>query len=268
MKNNDVNVIVKTERDKPVLNKGESSKLVVESIALSFGGQQVLKNVSLELLFGQIGLLTGENGCGKTTLLNVLSGFIKPDTGFAHLINKDKIIDISSVQPDKLPHLGIARLWQDIRLFPSMTALENVLTAAPSIGINPFMAIFQPIKVRQQEQVLIKKATNWLDMMGMKERADSSGDKLSLGQAKRVAIARLLQTGAEVLLLDEPLAGLDQDASAQLVKDLKILAQETGKALLIVEHKQDSIIPIADYKYELIGGVINTVELRGKDGTA
>ncbi len=266
--NNDANLLTKTQTAKSVIKKSGFSKLVVENIALSFGGKQVLKNVGLELLPGQVGLLTGENGSGKTTLLNVLSGFLKPEAGQAHLIKEGKTIDILKEESDGLPLLGIARLWQDIRLFHTMTALENVLTAAPSIGINPFRAIFQPIKVRQQEKILIKKALNWLDIMGMKERSGSSGDKLSLGQAKRVAIARLLQTGAEVLLLDEPLAGLDQAASLQLVNDLGILAQETGKALLIVEHNQHSIIPIADYKYELVNGVINTTELRNRDDVA
>ena len=268
MVNNEADLLTKTQTDDPVVKKTGFSKLIVKNIALSFGGQQVLENVGLELLPGQVGLLTGENGCGKTTLLNVLSGFLKPDVGQAHLIKEGKTIDILKKESDELPHLGIARLWQDIRLFHTMTALENVLTAAPSIGISPFKAIFQPIKVWQQEQVLNKKAIKWLDMMGMKESAGSSGDKLSLGQAKRVAIARLLQTGAEVLLLDEPLAGLDQATSLQLVNDLGILAQETGKALLIVEHNQDSIIPIADYKYELIDGVINTIALRVRNGAS
>ncbi len=236
-----------------------------EGLTIAFGGQRVLRGVNLDLTGGQIALLRGANGCGKTTLLNVLSGFLKPDAGKANLEFNGARVDILNESPDRLARLGLARLWQDIRLFPTMTVLENVLAASPhSIGINPARALFALGKVKQQEREFRAQALAWLDMLGMADRADSSGDKLSLGQSKRVAIARMLQTGSKVLLLDEPLAGLDNDSAAKLVEDINRLADATHQAMLIVEHNHDAITPMCDLRYTLADGVLMREELEIK----
>lgn len=240
-------------------------QLKAEGISIAFGGQQVLRGVNLDLAGGQIALLRGPNGCGKTTLLNVLSGFLKPDAGSAMLEFNGILVNILNETPDRLARLGLARLWQDIRLFPTMTVLENVLAASPhAIGINPVRALFALSKVKQQEREFRAQALDWLDMLGMADRADSSGDKLSVGQSKRVALARMLQTGSKVLLLDEPLAGLDNDSAAKLVEDLNRLADATHRAMLIVEHNHDAITPVCDLRYTLAEGVLVREELEGK----
>lgn len=240
-------------------------RLMAEGLSISFGGQQVLRNVDIDLTGGQIALLRGPNGCGKTTLLNVLSGFLKPDAGTASLEFNGTRVDILHETPDRLARLGVARLWQDVRLFPTMTVLENVLAASPhAIGINPVRALFSPAKVKQQEREFRAQAFSWLDMLGMEDRADSSGDKLSVGQSKRVAIARMLQTGSRVLLLDEPLAGLDHDSASKLVEDLNRLADATHRAMLIVEHNHDAITPVCDLRYTLTEGMLVREELEGR----
>lgn len=240
-------------------------QLKAEGLSIAFGGQQVLRGVNLDLTGGQIALLRGPNGCGKTTLLNVLSGFLKPDAGAASLQFNGTRVNILNETPDRLARLGLARLWQDIRLFPTMTVLENVLAASPhAIGINPARALFALGKVKQQEREFRTQALAWLDMLGMADRADSSGDKLSVGQSKRVAIARMLQTGSKVLLLDEPLAGLDNDSAAKLVEDLNRLADATHRAMLIVEHNHEAITPVCDLRYTLAEGVLMREELDGK----
>ena len=237
-------------------------RLKADGLTVAFGGQQVLRGATVDLTGGQIALLRGANGCGKTTLLNILSGFQKPDSGSASLEFNGTRVDILKETPDSLARRGLVRLWQDIRLFPTMTVLENVLAASPhAIGINPARALFALGKVKEQEKEFRKQALNWLNMLGMADRAKSSGDKLSVGQAKRVAIARLLQTGAKVLLLDEPLAGLDNDSAAKLVEDLKHLADLTHQAMLIVEHNHDAIIPVCDIRYTLVDGVVMREEL-------
>lgn len=231
--------------------------LNVDGLSVSFGGQKVLRDVSFELSGGQVALLCGSNGSGKTTLLNVLSGFLKPDNGNVRLKLDGLEIDVLKARPDYLVRVGIARLWQDIRLFPTMTVLENVLAASPhAIGVNPFFALFALRKVKKQEQIFYKQAMNWLDILGMADRADSSGDKLSVGQSKRVAIARMLQTGSKVLLLDEPLAGLDNNAAEKLIRDLKCLADVTQCAMLIVEHNHNAIMPICDMRFTLCEGTL------------
>ncbi len=240
-------------------------RLKAERLSIAFGGQQVLSGVNLDLTGGQIALLRGSNGCGKTTLLNVLSGFLKPDAGTASLEFNGTRVDILNETPDRLARLGLARLWQDIRLFPSMTVLENVLAASPhAIGINPVRALFAYGRVKQQEREFCAQALVWLDMLGMADRAESSGDKLSVGQSKRVAIARMLQTGSKVLLLDEPLAGLDNDSAVKLVEDLNRLAKVTHQAMLIVEHNHDAITPVCDLRYTLSDGLLMREKLEGK----
>lgn len=236
--------------------------LTVDGLSLSFGGQRVLRDVGFELAGGQVALLRGSNGSGKTTLLNVLSGFLKPDSGNISLKLNGIEIDVLTATPDYLARGSIARLWQDIRLFPTMTVLENVIAASPHpIGINPFLALFFLRKVKEQEQEFHRQAMNWLDMLGMADRADSSGDKLSVGQAKRVAIARMLQTGSKMLLLDEPLAGLDKGAAEKLISDLKCLAEVTRCSMLIVEHNHEAIMPICDLVFTLNEGVLMSEEL-------
>lgn len=266
------NILERTVDSPPVADIEEQQgsltphvRLLAQGISIAFGGQQVLRGVNLDLSGGQIALLRGPNGCGKTTLLNVISGFLKPDSGSASLEFNGRAVNILNETPDCLARLGLARLWQDVRLFPTLTVLENVLAASPhAIGINPVNVLFAPGKVKRQEREFRAQAFVWLDMLGMADRADSSGDKLSVGQSKRVAIARMLQTGAKVLLLDEPLAGLDSDSAAKLVEDLNRLADVTHQAMLIVEHNYDAITPVCDLRYTLAEGVLIREELEGR----
>jgi ABC-type branched-subunit amino acid transport system ATPase component len=243
----------------------ESVTLSTRDIAVAFGGHQVLRGVNLDVRSGQIALLRGANGCGKTTLLNILSGFLRPDAGSASFDSNGIRIDILRESPNRLARLGVARLWQDIRLFPTMTVLENVLAASPhAIGINSALTLFAYRKVKRQERAFHEQAMRWLELLGMADRAGSSGDMLSVGQSKRVAIARLLQTGAQVLLLDEPLAGLDQESAEKLVVDLNRLTDTTHKALLVVEHNHDVIIPVCDLRLTLVDGLLHREERKGK----
>lgn len=240
------------------------ASLRAEGICLAFGGQQVLRDVALDLVGGQIALLRGPNGSGKTTLLNILSGFLCPDAGTATLSHAGRTVDLLTTPPEQLARQGIARLWQDIRLFPTLSALENVMAASPGpLGINPLAAICLPGRVKHQENQFREEALQWLDMVGMADRAHSSGDMLSVGQSRRVAIARLMQTGAQILLLDEPLAGLDYESAEKLAHDLNKLADQTHRALLVVEHNHDVITPVCDLRYTLSDGCLHREELEG-----
>ncbi len=241
------------------------ASLCADGVSLAFGGQQVLKNIDLEVRSGQIAHLRGGNGSGKTTLLNILSGFLKPDSGQIKLVIDNQPIDVLSHAPATLARLGLARLWQDTRLFASMTVLENVLAASPRpLGISPVMSLLAYSRVQKQEREFKHQAMTLLDMLGMADRAESTGERLSGGQAKRVAIARMLQTGAEILLLDEPLAGLDKESAVRLVEDLNLLADDTRKAMLIVEHNHDAISPVCDISYTLENGFLRYEEHEGQ----
>ena len=187
--------------------------------------------------------------------MNILSGFIRPDAGTIRLRLNGRELELIHTPPGRLARAGLGRLWQDIRLFPTMTVLENVLAATPDlIGQNPVMALAVWPFVRRQEREARERALSCLDLVGMADRADSSGDKLSVGQMKRVVLARLLHGEAELLLLDEPLAGLDRDTVGGLLALLERINREEGKTLLIVEHQHEHVTPICDATWYLSGG--------------
>ena len=233
------------------------ARLVIEELSLSFGGHNILQDLSLILYSGELVLLRGENGSGKTTLLNLISGYVKPDRGRIRLTRSDKKVDVIASSPDKIARLGLGRLWQDIRLFPTMTVLENVMAASiDGKGQNPLLAIAAWPWIFRQERNILTRAMENLRLVGMDNRAKSSCDMLSIGQMKRVAIARLLQMEAEILLLDEPLSGLDTTSTSTLVNDLDRLRTEYNKTIFVVEHRYKWMQNIADRVFFLRNGQI------------
>jgi branched-chain amino acid transport system ATP-binding protein len=226
-------------------------------VDLAFGGQEVFAGLTFDLRPGELTLLRGENGSGKTVLLNVLSGYIAPDQGSVRLQLGGDWIDAARFSPEALARRGVGRLWQDIRLFPSMTVIDNVLAGtAKMLGENPLFALVARPAVARQERAARDRAMASLDLVGMAERALSSCDMLSVGQMKRVALARLLQMEASLLLLDEPFAGLDAAAVASFVRDLDRLRRERGKTILVVEHRYDEVLRIADRVWTMSDGRI------------
>jgi ABC-type branched-subunit amino acid transport system ATPase component len=233
----------------------------VRAVDLAFGGQKVLAGVNCDLRPGELVILRGENGSGKTALLNVLSGYLAPDCGSVRLQLGGVWTEITGVSPEFLARRGVGRLWQDIRLFPSMTVLDNVLAGtARMLGANPVFALLaRPAALRQERRARGRALQN-LALVGMADRAQSSCDMLSVGQMKRVALARLLQMEASLLLLDEPFAGLDAAAVSSLALDLERLRTERGKTILMVEHRRDVVAHIADRVWTMKDGRIEESE--------
>ena len=150
---------------------------------------------------------------------------------FIHRFN-----DVDHFTPERLAWEGVGRVWQDIRLFPTMTALENVAIASPEQGgENPVFALFSK-KAKKENRQNAKTSSERLSMLGLGDRLDSSCDKISLGQMKRVAIARAIQAGAKILFLDEPLSGLDIEGISEVMSYLETLAKKNSITLVIVEH--------------------------------
>lgn len=235
----------------------EASKCAVraEGLRLAFGGHRVLDGLCLDLHAGEAVLLRGENGSGKTTLLNVLTGLIRPDAGRILMCLNGNEIDAIRISPERLARCGVGRLWQDIRLFPTMSALENVLAATPGLlGSTAVASVAAWPWLRQREGAARERARHNLAQVGMTDRADSSADMLSVGQMKRVALARLLQAEASLWLLDEPLAGLDQESAESLLRLLVKLKHDHGKTLLVVEHQHERMAPICDHTWFLADG--------------
>jgi branched-chain amino acid transport system ATP-binding protein len=225
------------------------------NLCLAFGGHQVLNGLNLTLQAGEAILLRGENGSGKTTLLNILSGLIRPDAGSVLLHLKGREIDVTGSSPERIARSGLGRLWQDIRLFPTMTALDNVLAASADLLDRTALAGITcwPL-IRRQERVARERALHNLALVGMADRSDSSADKLSVGQMKRVALARLLQAEADFWLLDEPLAGLDQVSAEEILRLLERFNTDHGKTMLVVEHQHERMAPICGRMFFLANG--------------
>ncbi len=216
----------------------------VAGLCKSFGGQVVLDDVALELRRGEVILLEGENGSGKTTLLNILTGNLKPDAGTIHYsANQDgaeftfpqawwKSLNLHHrFSPDKVARLGFGRTWQDVRLFDSLTLQENIDIGRPDQRTeNPVYAL---ISFRDETATVSDDA---LSQLGLAGRENSSGDKISLGQSKRVAIARAIASGAKVLFLDEPLAGLDGDGINDVLAMLSELVERHEITIVVIEH--------------------------------
>lgn len=258
--------------------------LSVHNLNKKFGGQVVLDNVSFDLKRGGVVLLRGENGSGKTTLLNILTGNLEPDSGEIRLfVNREKevfswprkwwqnINPFDHFTPERIAWEGVGRVWQDIRLFPTMTALENVAVASPAQrGENPLIA-FLRLGKSKEELYNIKQASKWLSGLGLCERLDSSCDKISLGQMKRVAIARAVHAGAKILFLDEPLSGLDKNGMSDVMSYLEDLVKENSITLVIVEHVFNipTILKLADTIWTLSNGklVINKADEIKLDNT-
>ncbi|WP_166875058.1 ATP-binding cassette domain-containing protein [Salinibacterium sp. ZJ450] len=225
----------------------EKDRILLQGRGLSktFGGVLAAKELDIELRSGRVTALVGPNGAGKTTVFNLLTGFITPDTGEVTLLGKD----VTSLAPVKRVQRGLARTFQDVRLFPKLTVLDNVRSAVPhQSGEGVFALLFRPLSVRRDEKKTTAEALRCLEFVGMTDRADITVESLSYGDQKLVSIARLVATGADVLLLDEPASGVDR-AWVERILELIMKLAEQGKAVCLVEHNLDVIRAVADHAY-------------------
>jgi branched-chain amino acid transport system ATP-binding protein len=216
--------------------------LQADSLNVSFGGLKALNDCSFTIAQGRITCLVGPNGAGKTTIFNVITGFLKPNTGSVSF--KGQTLD--GWKPQSIVHAGIARTFQNLRLFTDLTALDNVLASLPhQIGEEPIAAILRPIHVAVAQRHRGQQARAILERVGLSNRATDFVRNLSYGEQKLLIIARVLATGAELLLLDEPASGLSAGALDN-VMDLLRRLQDDGKTLLVVEHNTRVVQQIAD----------------------
>ena len=193
--------------------------LVAEGLTKSFGGNAVLKGVDFKLHQGEVVLLQGANGSGKTTLLNILTGNLKPDGGTIR----------------KSATLG--RTWQNVRLFPTQTLADNVAMATPrQSGENPLKALFLAWKARREERRNAAEVAEILKQIGLAGRSAVSGANAKIAEAKFVAMVRAIRAGANVLFLDEPLAGLDHAEAEAVLAALDGLVKKRGLTLVVIEH--------------------------------
>jgi len=217
------------------------SVLEVKDVSVRFGGLTALDAVSLTAPSSHVLGIIGPNGAGKTTLLNVLCGFIAPDEGQV-LIGGRRY---DSLRPHRLAGLGIARTLQGVGLFPSLSAIENVMIGANSRAAAGFWSALLGLpRSGRDERRLRQEAHEALERVGAGEVAGARPGELPYGMRKRVALARALAARPKILLLDEPASGLAEDELDELGALIRQLAAETS--LVIVEHHMDLMMSVCD----------------------
>ena len=226
------------------------SLLEVQGLSRSFGGLKAVDDFSMTLEKSKVTALVGPNGCGKTTAFNLMTGFLKPDQGRIFFRKKD----ITNLPASKMPHIGIVRSWQDVRNFQGMTVLDNVLIAnQDQSGERLRRLFFTPWKVKKEEKENLGKALFYLDQVGLLKKRREIARNLSYAEQKLLAISRLLSTGAEVLLLDEPSSGVDPNWVKRFMAIIRDLA-ESGKTVCIVEHNLEVVRGVSDTVYFMAEG--------------
>jgi ABC-type branched-subunit amino acid transport system ATPase component len=216
--------------------------LQIQNLTKVFDGIKALNNLSITIEENSITALVGPNGSGKTTLFNVISGFLQSDTGTILLNGRD----IASLYPYQIVQRGLARTFQNIRLFPQISVLDNVLLGLKyETGDRFFAALLQTKSMKEEERVNIRKAEELLRFVGLLEKKDDLAENLSHGQRKLLELARILALDRNLLLLDEPTAGLFPAVKQQMFSHIKIL-KERGKTILFIEHDLNSVMDIAE----------------------
>ena len=216
----------------------------VENVVKRFGGLIAVGGVSIDVPERSIVSVIGPNGAGKTTLFNMLTGLYKPTSGRIVLGERD----ITRSRPDQITGLGVARTFQNIRLFGAMTATENVM-----IGHHARMragligSILMPPRVRREERETEALARDLLDYVGMpKASADRYAGELAYGDQRRVEIARALASDPKLLLLDEPTAGMNPQESDELRQFMQKLRSDRGLAILLIEHDMKVVMSVSE----------------------
>jgi len=226
--------------------------LTVEGITKRFGGLQVLNGVDLTVAEGSLTGLVGPNGSGKTTLFNVIFGLYRPDGGFVRFRDRD----ITGFPPYKVYQAGLAFAFQLPRLFYRLTVLDNVILAARrQRGESFWAALFARRAWRREERDLAEKAYGILELLEMPHMALKPAGELSGGQRKLLEIGRALMAEPELLLLDEPAAGVSP-ALALKVYELLARLREKGITIFIIEHRLDLLLNFADRIYLMDKGAI------------
>ena len=219
--------------------------LELDRVTKRFGGVVAIDQVSLELFQGQTLGLIGPNGAGKTTLFNCVTGLFRPDDGRIRF-GRGKTDDLVGLSPDDIAQSGIARTFQNIRLFASMTALENVLVGTfVRTHAGLISAMLGTAEARREERWARERALSLLDLVGLSEQALFPSGSLPFGSQRRLEIARALASDPSLLLLDEPAAGLNPVEKRELL-DFLMRLKAQGLTMLLIEHDMQVVMPISD----------------------
>jgi branched-chain amino acid transport system ATP-binding protein len=230
-----------------------SPLLEVAGLGKQYSGLVALSDYSLDLAPGTIHGVIGPNGAGKTTLFNLLSGMVRPSSGTIHLLG----MDVTHIPAYRVAQLGIARTFQNIRLFDDMSVLDNVTVAAQRHVPGSFWsAMLSTPGFREREERIRARSAELLDLVGLGDRTDRLARSLPYGDQRRLEIARAVAVGPRILLLDEPSAGMNPSETAELNGLIRRLRGDLGISIILVAHDIPLVMDICDRIQVLNYGVL------------
>jgi branched-chain amino acid transport system ATP-binding protein len=229
-----------------------SDALAVKGIRKTFGGLVAIDDVSLSLKKDHMTILMGPNGSGKTTLLNCMTGFYRPDKGKVWLFGEE----ITGWPPHKVYEAGLVRTFQIPKPFQKLTVLENLLVAYRGNPGESFLKALSRKSWFNEEKKAIEKALDFLRLLSIDHLQDRLASELSGGQMKLLEAGRALMSGAKVILMDEPAAGIYPTLAHEVFNKLTEIKEKLEVCFLIIEHRLELILPYVDYAYAMANGKI------------
>lgn len=229
--------------------------LEVKKLGISFGGLRAVDDLAMSIEEGSLVGLIGPNGAGKTTVFNMLTGVYTPTNGKIELDGKN----IIGMKPNQICEAGIARTFQNIRLFSKMSVLDNVKIALHNQVYYSLLESFLHIGAYyKKEEAMNAKAMEILKVFDLQEQADYKASNLPYGKQRKLEIARALATNPKLLLLDEPAAGMNPNETAELMKTIELVRKKFKVTILLIEHDMKLVAGICEYLYVLNFGTLLT----------
>lgn len=222
--------------------------LQVSNVQIVFGGLCAISDASFDLYEGELIGLIGPNGAGKTTMFNMVSGLYTPTSGQISFWDRnDKVQVINKMGPAQLNKLGIARTFQNIRLFGNLSVLDNVRIALHSSrSINPLDVLFRTPKFRQDEKLMTEKSMHLLKLFNIEAKAGELAKNLPYGEQRKLEIVRALASNPKLLLLDEPAAGMNPQETKELMDLIAFIRKEFNLTILLIEHDMKLVMGICE----------------------
>ena len=222
--------------------------LEVTSLGISFGGLRAVDELSMKIEEGGLVGLIGPNGAGKTTVFNMLTGVYRPTDGGIRLDGQNLV----GKKPHEICKLGVARTFQNIRLFSNLTVLDNVKTGLHNeITYSLAESLFHIGSYRKKERQMDERAMELLGVFGLESVADYKAANLPYGKQRKLEIARALATDPKLLLLDEPAAGMNPNETGELMETIELVRKKFGVTVLLIEHDMKLVSGICEYLYVL-----------------
>ena len=231
--------------------------LKIDQVTMTFGGVVAVSNFNAEIKKGSLVGLIGPNGAGKTTLFNMITGVYQPTSGKIIYGKGESQTEVSKLRPDQIAKAGLCRTFQNIRLFKDMTVLENVFIGHHlRLKSNFLEASLGLPRYKKQEKVFYEKSEYLLKKVGLYEVRHELANSLPYGKQRRLEIARALATEPELLLLDEPAAGMNPQETKDLMAFIKEVKTEFNLTIFLIEHHMDVVMGICEKIFVLDHGVL------------